>query len=196
MDIVNFGTFQVKPSGRGIIFFENEEGQDWYDLRVALTEWDVDTGEFVNAIYGAWAMVDPDSMEITNVEYDPSRMMPGNKIVLGIDAPFDTIHVGQIYTGTDIINKPAPSIDEIRANMQPLTARQLRLGLINNGILPSQVATQLAAIPDPTQREIAETEWEYASTFTRTHNLIALVSAQLGLTPEQVDTMWMASLNI
>lgn len=195
MDIVNFGTFQVKPGSVGIIFFENEEGQDWYQLRYSLTEW-AERGEFINAVYGAWAMVDPESMEITNVEYDPSRLMPGNKIVLGIDALHTDIHVGQIYTGTDIIDKPAPDIDEIRAKMPALTARQLRLGLINGGILPSQVLTQLAAIPDPTQREIAETEWEYASTFTRTHNLIALVSAQLGLTPEQVDTMWMASLNI
>lgn len=77
---------------------------------------------------------------------------------------------------------------------QHLSARQLRLGLVAAGILPSQVDAAISAIPDATARAIAEIEWEYASQFERNHPLIEQVGGALGLTPEQVDTMWEQAL--
>lgn len=75
-----------------------------------------------------------------------------------------------------------------------LSARQLRLGLIAAGILPSQVDAAISAIPDATARAIAEIEWEYATQFERDHPLIGQVGGALGLTPEQINTMWEAAL--
>lgn len=98
MEITDFGMFHVingKP-GMAILFFENEDGQDWYEMRFALTEWEPATGEYVNAVYGAWAAVDADGV-VTNVEYDPSRLMPGDRRVLGIDASHEDIQPGMVY---------------------------------------------------------------------------------------------------
>lgn len=78
--------------------------------------------------------------------------------------------------------------------LPPLTARQLRLGLVAASILPSQVDAAIAAIPDAADRAVAEIEWEYASQFERDHPLIEQVGIALGLSPEQIDTMWQEAL--
>lgn len=98
MEITDYGFFRVvdPPDHNLILLFENEVGQDWYDLRRSLTTWEQRTGEFIDAIFPSWAMVDAEGI-VTNVEYDPSRLMPGDRRVLGIDAPLEDIHVGMIY---------------------------------------------------------------------------------------------------
>jgi len=107
MEITDFGFFKLRDPGDQlpvILYFENEEGQDWYEMRFALTEWD-HMGRFVSAIYGAWAMVDADGV-VTNVEHDPSRLMPGDRRVLGIDASIKDVMVGMIYREGALL--PAP----------------------------------------------------------------------------------------
>lgn len=89
-----------------------------------------------------------------------------------------------------------PTPEEARAAMPPLTARQLRLGLFSNGIALSQVQATLDAMPAGADRDKAQIEWEYATTFNRTHPLIATVSAALGLSDEQIDAMWMAAVDL
>ena len=98
MEITDFGFFHIRDLDDyepRILHFENEDGQDWYDMRFALTEWD-QMGRFVSAVYGAWAMVDADGV-VTNVEHDPSRLMPGDRRILGIDASIKEVTVGMIY---------------------------------------------------------------------------------------------------
>lgn len=80
------------------------------------------------------------------------------------------------------LNPPPP--------MPALTSRQLRLGLVTNGISLSSVEAAIDAIEDPTDREVARIEWEYATTFERSHPLVNQIGAALGLTPEQIDAMW------
>lgn len=89
---------------------------------------------------------------------------------------------------------PEPTDEELRAAMAPLTARQLRLGLIANGLTLASVQAAVDGISDPTEREIAQVEWEYATTFERTHSLISQIGAALSLTHEQIDTMWEAAI--
>ena len=84
-----------------------------------------------------------------------------------------------------ILNPPAPE-----PVLPTLTSRQLRLGLVANGISLSSVEAAIDAIEDPTDREVARIEWEYATTFERSHPLINQIGAALGLTPEQIDAMW------
>jgi len=86
-----------------------------------------------------------------------------------------------------------PTPEEIRAAMPALTARQLRLGLIDAGMSIAQVEAAIAAIEDVTEREKAQIEWEYATQFLRTHPLIDQIGAALELTPEQIGTMWQAA---
>ncbi|MBN7778898.1 hypothetical protein JYP49_21820 [Nitratireductor aquimarinus] len=88
---------------------------------------------------------------------------------------------------------PALTDEEKRAAMPPLSARQLRLGLIDNGITLASVQAAVDGIADTTAREMAQVEWEYATTFERTHALISQIGAALSLTPEEIDTMWEAA---
>lgn len=97
MNITDYGFFTVREPepGNVVLLFENEEGQDWYEIRKGLTNWTVN-GVFIDAILPTWAMVDAEGI-VTNVEYDPSRLMPGDRRVLGIDAPIDEVRTGMIY---------------------------------------------------------------------------------------------------
>lgn len=72
----------------------------------------------------------------------------------------------------------------------PLTARQLRLGLVNNGFTLAQVSAAIDALPDGPDKEKARIEWEFAAVFERAHPLIAVVAAALGISSDQIDTMW------
>ncbi|WP_437416342.1 hypothetical protein [Sinorhizobium meliloti] len=78
----------------------------------------------------------------------------------------------------------------------PLTARQLRLGLINNSLAPAQVTAEIEAMPDGVAKETARIEWEYATSFERMHPLIGTVGAALGLDDDQIDAMWTAALSL
>jgi hypothetical protein len=75
------------------------------------------------------------------------------------------------------------------APLQPLTARQLRLGLLKLGIKPSQVDAAIDTLPD-NRRETAQIEWEYATTYQRDHTLIALLASAFGLSDATVDAAW------
>ncbi|THK37253.1 hypothetical protein EHS39_15640 [Ensifer sp. MPMI2T] len=90
----------------------------------------------------------------------------------------------------------APTPQQIRASMPPLSARQLRLGLVNAGISPTQVEASIVATTSGLDKDKALIEWEYATTFNRTHALIATIGAHLGLADEQVDAMWIAAINL
>lgn len=89
---------------------------------------------------------------------------------------------------------PEPTAEELRARMRPLSSRQIRLGLISAGISLATVDATLASMPEGQEKEAAQVEWEYATTFNRTHVLIGLVGGALGLTDEQIDAMWATSL--
>lgn len=89
-----------------------------------------------------------------------------------------------------------PTEEEKRRSMQPLTARQFRLGLVTAGISPAQVTATIAAMPPGPDRDKAQIEWEYATTFNRMHPLIATVGAALGLNDAQIDAMWLAAVNL
>jgi hypothetical protein len=105
-----------------------------------------------------------------------------------------------IMIGSETVEATAEQVAEIakaraawassEPDQPPLTARQLRLGLVSNGLALDQVDTAIAAIEDPQQRAVASIEWEYASQFERVHPLIAQVGTMLGLTDEAVDVMW------
>ncbi len=89
-----------------------------------------------------------------------------------------------------------PTVEEVRASMPALSARQLRLGLLNAGISPSTVSATIAAMPAGADRDKAQIEWEFATTFNRMHPLIATVGGALGLNETQIDAMWAAAVSL
>ncbi|CAN7754952.1 hypothetical protein LJR257_006646 [Ensifer adhaerens] len=51
------------------------------------------------------------------------------------------------------------------------------------------VSIRRDALPDGADKETARIEWQYAGEFRRDHPLIATIAAQLGIMPEQLETM-------
>lgn len=83
---------------------------------------------------------------------------------------------------------PEPTPEEKREAMPNLTARQLRLGLLQLGKL-ADVNTAIESMPEP-EKSKGKIEWDYASEFRRLHPLIVQLIPILGLTDEQVDVVW------
>lgn len=187
MEIVNFGHFTTDNLGSALVHV-NEDGQDWYELRRALTSWS-ERGDFISAIYGAWALVDVAGV-ITNVEYDPSRMVPDDKTVLGIDADWREIKPGMIYRNGLVSDPPEPTLEERRAAMRPLTPREFRDALIDNDIMPDQVTAAINQMEDLKARAKALNAWEYPTEFTRSDPLVEQIGTIFGLTPEMIDKLW------
>jgi len=71
---------------------------------------------------------------------------------------------------------------------ESVSARQIRLWLINNGIQLSQVEDAINSIDDPIARETIKVEWEYAPYVERNHPMLVPLAQALGLTENQVDT--------
>jgi len=187
MEIVNFGTF-THYGLNGVMYFTNESGQDWYQMLNGLTSWD-ERGNFINSIYGAWATVDPETMKIKNVEYDPSKLVPRERIVLGIDADWEDIKEGMLYQNGQIVEAPPEPI-----KMWPISKRQLKLTLVRNGISLSSIDQVIAAMPESLAREEAQIEWLETQEFERNHPTLLLVANSLGLTKEQVDDLWVQAM--
>ncbi|MCC5780529.1 hypothetical protein H7H48_15820 [Nitratireductor sp. B36] len=79
----------------------------------------------------------------------------------------------------------APTPEESRAAMPPLSRRQLLLGLYSISITEAQVD---AAIGSDTQSMI---EWRDAGSYRRTHPLVSSLAAYFSLTDVEVDSLWL-----
>lgn len=70
---------------------------------------------------------------------------------------------------------------------QTVSARQIRLWLVQHGFQLSQIETAINNIEDPMTRETVRIEWEYAPYVERTHPWLESFAFSLGLTSEQID---------
>jgi hypothetical protein len=77
-----------------------------------------------------------------------------------------------------------------------VSARQIRLWLIQHGISLVQVESAISAIPDQLQRDSVKVEWEYAPYVERTHPMLIPLAAALGLTEAQVDQAFIEAARI
>lgn len=76
------------------------------------------------------------------------------------------------------------------------TPRQLRIALIQNGISISVIESQIDAIPDPVQKEIARAEWEYALEIKKEHPLVGMMAANLNLSDQQVNDIFSLAVTL
>ncbi|WP_036567660.1 hypothetical protein [Brucella rhizosphaerae] len=93
------------------------------------------------------------------------------------------------WNGSRVIEYTPPIPDpltpeELRAQMPPLSRRQFWLGANSLGVSKSDV---LAATDDP----IILIEIEETTEFHRTYESVVMLSEVLGITPEQLDDVWM-----
>lgn len=104
--------------------------------------------------------------------------------------------MNQKYVNGELVDMTADEIAEIEAlrakpnaaEKPDLTMRQFRLALISAG-LDDDVDAALAAMPG-TAGKLARAEYEYASTVSRSNSLVSSLAGALGLTDEQINTLW------
>lgn len=116
-------------------------------------------------------------------------------------APADPVPEGKRVVSTAIqrvggVVKFVHTLEDIPAPQpgdKPLSKRQLRLGLIQNGILPSAIRAQLEAIPDPFEREAALTWFDFTDVIEWDHPQTQQFMALVGFTQAQAAAMWIAA---
>lgn len=77
-----------------------------------------------------------------------------------------------------------------------ISARQIRLWLLQNGISLQMVSDAIATIEDPITRNNVSIEWEYAPYVERTHLMLVPLAQILGLTEEDIDRAFIEAVNI
>ena len=82
------------------------------------------------------------------------------------------------------------------ASLRPLKRRQFRLALVMNGYDLNEIEALIDQIEDPMQRTIAQIEWQDATDFERTNPTLLMMAQMLGLTSEQVDSLWEYGLTL
>ena len=87
---------------------------------------------------------------------------------------------GAAWNGSEWV-VPTPPVPE------SVSARQIRLWLIRQGISLAAVDAAIDAIPDQLQRDSVRVEWDYAPYCERKHPFLVPLAAALGLTEQQVD---------
>lgn len=96
--------------------------------------------------------------------------------------------------GARVVNLDKPYVDIIRTWIlapvvvpETISARQVRLWLIDNDISLTSVEAAIDTIVNEKLREKTKVEWEYAPYVERNHPLIESLAQYLGLTSEQID---------
>lgn len=80
-------------------------------------------------------------------------------------------------------------LNSIKPPLEPISPRQLRLKLLDLGVTDAAIKDAINSLPSP-DNEIALISYEYSVEFDRYSELVAGVAALLGLTDEQMDTIW------
>jgi len=79
----------------------------------------------------------------------------------------------------------------------PLTMRQLRLGLLLIGGFPATfIQDAINAIPDATQRGVAQIWYDESATVEWGHPMTQQLISAAGITTEQAATMWMQAKDL
>ncbi len=102
----------------------------------------------------------------------------------------DTRHGREIWEAANegeygtIAEYVPPPIEQVRASMPELSARQIRLAFFYIGANEAAVD---AALTDP----VDIIEWKHGTQFNRAHPLIDAIAAAFSLEPEHVDALWL-----
>lgn len=77
-----------------------------------------------------------------------------------------------------------------------ISARQIRLWLVQHGIALTQIDNAIDGIEDPSTKEVVKIEWDFAPYVERNHPWLIPLAESLGLTPEQVDQAFIEASTI
>jgi len=98
--------------------------------------------------------------------------------------PFMQVAIDKGYTDVTDSWPPAP----VPVTPTSVTMRQARLALFQQGLL-DKVQTAIDGMADP-QKIITQISWDYATTVQRDDDLVVQLSAAMGLTNANLDTLF------
>lgn len=104
------------------------------------------------------------------------------------DLPFTVVGTGTIVEADTIVWPAAPTAPVIVP--QSVTMRQACIQLELEGLL-DDVEAIVATLP-----RIYQIEWQRASSVSRDNPLVEMVRQQQGMTPAQIDTLFIAAANL
>jgi len=113
--------------------------------------------------------------------------LPEHPTGFWVEAPSGEVFGGFTYQD-GVFTPPAPQPTPIPAQV---TKRQAKLALLGAGLLDA-VEAHIAALEGPEGRA-AQIEWAEATMFRRDHPLVVSFGPSLGLTPEQIDNLFLAA---
>ncbi|UOO90270.1 hypothetical protein LVJ82_04595 [Vitreoscilla massiliensis] len=188
----------------GIVFFEDENGNDFYACQA---EFSADTMKMVldqKCIVAYSTDVSTFAPQIGQSVIElPADVCQdiatGQYVFNGVLAGFqpDAYHIWNAATKTweTDADLQAAKLADWRNNVAEITPKQLRMVLLENGVNSKAVETAIAAIEDETIREVAMIEWQYATGYQRNNaNLIMIATELLGFDDLKIDAMWQSAL--
>jgi hypothetical protein len=152
----------------------------------------------INTVYSIQALADAGwyeiSANVTQDADDPQDISYG--VTPGDDAPLNLAFIQWMTDHPDFPIEPyvPPTQDEIRANMSPLTRRQLWLGLIDSSLMPSAAQAVIDAMPPGVDKEKFNVNWNEKDRFGRLDPTVLAMLPILGVTPEEADLIWTSYL--
>lgn len=99
------------------------------------------------------------------------------------------------YLANNSVEFSAWEVLETRRNLKPVTPRQIRQALLLQGLSLETIENALNSLPEPT-KSLALIEWEYSLEFQRNRPLVNSVAQLLGMTDEQLDTLWVFAASL
>lgn len=114
---------------------------------------------------------------------DPPDPVPDDVTITGYRIDTVNFKPKQVYEYT--VNPPKGPSDF------PLTARQLRIGMIRNNVSLTQVQNIINGIPNEKTKDEYQVYWEYSTTVNWSHPITQSLIAAVGLSQSNAAIMWM-----
>lgn len=152
---------------------------------------------------------------ITNSIPKSIKLSNGTLITGNISDPAILADAGYLTVRSDTPDQPENTIEDVSSRVvnvdgnfvdivrtwvptpiippQTISARQIRLWLIDNNISLTSVENAINGIVDEKLREKTLVEWEFAPYVERDHPLLDTLGEALGLTSEQIDAAFVAA---
>lgn len=107
----------------------------------------------------------------------------------GIDF-YDAAIAGEFGDIGDYVAPAEPTAGEKRSNAAPLSAIEIRQKLKYNGVSRSDIYAMFDAMTDKDLKDELMDLWEYSDLFYRTNEHLIAFGKELGLTDEDLDSIW------
>jgi len=80
-----------------------------------------------------------------------------------------------------------------KSNSQSVSAKQIRLGFLNEGIIESDILTEIEKL-EKTEKDLLSINWKYSSEFEKNDPILIRIFELLNLTAKKSKDIWKKAL--